>query len=157
MHKTHALGACMTSTQLLRPMSLQHVATLHCHWHRQAGAVCDRHVKTPTLISPELSARMRLGYQVSAQQQGMDDGCRLQQLGQNWNQKLQASTWKIMLIFDNAPTNLVFALLRLIRVCLHHVCLALYVTQRPALPLYQMANTLAHLRNSKLSTHYENS
>jgi hypothetical protein len=47
-------------------------------------------------------------------------------------------------------------MLRLIRVCLHHVCLALYVTQRPALPLYQMANTLAHLRNSKLSTHYEN-
>jgi hypothetical protein len=27
----------------------------------------------------------------------------------NWNQKLQASTRKIMLIFDNAPTNLVFA------------------------------------------------
>jgi hypothetical protein len=42
-------------------------------------------------------------------------------------------------------------LLRLIRACLHHVCLALYVTRRPALPLDQMANTLAHLRNFKLS------
>jgi hypothetical protein len=36
--------------------------------------------------------------------------------------------------------------LRLIRVCLHHVCLALNVTQRPALPLYQMANTSQKLQ-----------